>query len=103
MDHAVDALIFVVESSARQVKKLGEKLESAKLKQVEAILRSLAKEADTLSAGPTRLSSHIEEIPVDESVRPKEEPTTAPRLINISELSRAAIEQGFCPACGGIQ
>lgn len=103
MDHAVEALIFVVESSADQVKKLGEKLESAKPRQVESILRSLAKEADTLSAGLTRLSSHIEEIPAEESAKPKAEPTADPRLITIANMVHAGIEQGFCTVCDGVR
>lgn len=102
MDHTVEALVYVVEQSAAQVRTLGEKLETAKPKQAEAILRSLAKEGDGLSAGLTRLSQHVEEIPDDKAVTPKEPPLVDMRLINISDLLRAAIELGFCPRCGGM-
>ena len=102
MSHTVASLVFVVENSSSQVRSLSERLDSATPRQLESLLRSLAKEADVLSAGLTRLSQHVDEIPDDKAATSKEPPVVDRRLIEFSTMVRAAITDGFCPQCGGI-
>jgi len=102
MDHAIQSLIYVVEQSAAQVRAVGERLKTASPKQMEPLLRGLAKEADTLSAGLTRLSQHVEEIPVENEVKGNNPPTPDPRLLTIARLGQKGLERGFCAQCGGV-
>lgn len=101
MSHTVTSLIFVVENASSQVRSISERLESATPRQLETLLRSLAKEADVLSSGLARLGQHIDEIPEDGAAS-KEPPISDRRLIDVSIMVRAAIKDGFCPQCGGI-
>ena len=104
MDNStINSLVYVVEMGAAQVRKLGERLETATPRQLEPILRSLAKEADTLSAGLSRLSQHVEEMPLEETEESKEAPVVDRRMLEFSTLFKDAVEHGFCERCDGVQ
>jgi hypothetical protein len=101
MDHTVKSLVYVVEQGAARVRGLGDRLQSASPNQLEPILRMLSKEADTLSAGLSRLSHHVEAIP-NEDDNKNVPPKADCRLLDLSILVQDAIEHGFCDQCGGV-
>lgn len=101
MDHTVKSLVYVVEQGAARVRKLSDSLQSASPKQLEPILRTMAKEADTLSAGLSRLSHHVESMPSEED-QTNTPPDEDRRLLEISALIQDAAERGFCAQCGGV-
>lgn len=100
MYHTIQSLVYVVEQGAARVRMLGDRLQSASPKQLEPILRVLAKEADTLSAGLARLSHHVESMPSEED-HTSTPPPEDRRLLAISSLLQDAIEHGLCAKCGG--
>ena len=102
MDHTVQSLVYVVEQGAARVRKLSDSLQSASPKQLEPILRTLGKEADTLSGGLARLSHHVESMPSDED-KTNAPPDEDRRLLEISALIRNATNLGFCGRCGGTR
>jgi len=102
MDHNVKSLLFVVESGTTQLKQLVARLDHEPDSKLEPILRSIAKEADTLSAGLTRLSAHAETLP-EPVAEEHEQPTYDPELFEAINLASFARERGFCSVCGGVR
>lgn len=100
MDHTIQSLVYVIEQGAARVRTLGSRLQSASPNQLEPILRILGKEADTLSAGLSRLSHHVESMPSEEDYTNTPPPEDR-RLLTISSLLKNAIEHGLCAECGG--
>ncbi len=102
MDHNVKSLLYVVEAGTVQLKQLVARLDHEPDSKLEPILRSIAKEADTLSAGLTRLSAHAETLP--ESVaEEQDQPAYDPELFEAINLAAFACQRGFCDQCGGVK
>jgi len=102
MDRNVQSLLYVVEAGTVQLKQLVARLDQEPGSKLEPILRAIAKEADTLSAGLTRLSAHAETLP-EPMIEEQDQPVFDRELFKAINLASFARERGFCDQCGGVR
>lgn len=100
-----ESLIYVVEHSTHDLRKLSKRLEKAKKHEVETVLRNIQKTGDTLSGAIAKLATIIEALPEEPealSVTSPAEPKHNVAMLEVADLLQDAIENGFCADCGGV-
>ncbi|MDA7425420.1 hypothetical protein [Thalassococcus lentus] len=104
MTGTAESLIYVVRQSKAQIADLSARLDSARGKQVEPILRALGKEADVCSAALSKLARlYVDVLPDTEDKMNGGVPDHDPDLLLTAQLLFRANQNGFCPRCGGIK
>ena len=96
MNSNVSSLVYVIQSSQSEVKRLSELLPNISGKKVDAILRALQKECSTLSSGLNRLASHVDDLPVAQA------PPSDERLLEAVQLVFQQLDTLECKYCGGV-
>lgn len=99
-----DSLVYVVRQSQNQIAALSERLDSAKGKEVEPVLRALGKEADVCSAALSKLARlYVDVLPEKECETEEHVSANDPGLVLVVQQLSRACQNGFCPNCGGVK
>ena len=100
MNSNVSSLVYVIQASQSEVRRLSELLPNISGKKVDAILRALQKECSTLSSALSRLASHVDDLP-----EPETSPSTSEndeRLLETVQLFFQQFHTLTCRDCGGV-
>ena len=100
MNSNVSALVYVIQASQSEVKRLSELLPNISGKKVDAILRALQKECSTLSSALSRLASHVDDLP--EPQAPPNTPENDDRLLEAVQLVFQQLDTLECKYCAGV-
>lgn len=103
-ESSIQALVHVARVSGSRLRELSDQLETAEPRFVEGTLRSLAKEADALSAALARLAKHSDALP-DETPKTSqnEPPVDDAGLLDLARRIKMAATFGICDFCGGVR
>ena len=102
-DSSVQSLIYVAQVSGGRLRELSDQLATAEPRFVEGILKSLAKEADSLSACLSRLSHYADELPDEATEARKDAPPDDTSLIQLVKRARIGMTHGICETCLGVK
>jgi len=95
--------VHVARVSGSRLRELSDQLETAEPRFVEGTLRSLAKEADALSAALARLAKHADALPDETPAAPQDVPPPADAgLLEVVHRLRVGAQFGLCE-CGGVR
>ncbi len=100
MNSNVSSLVYVIQASQTEVKRLSELLPNISGKKVDAILRALQKECSTLSSALSRLASHVDDLPEPEAA--PSAPESDERLLDAVQLAFQQLDTCECRDCGGV-
>ena len=100
-NNSVASLVYVARVSGQRLRELGECVEQANGRRVEGLLRSLTKEADTLSACLARLSQFVDVIAEDGKAEVSV-PKVDPNLLQIVAVLKNVDNLHTCERCGGL-